>query len=650
MKTKKHLARWLAVMLLLLFGVTEGYAQTQSLTQTVCIGQADYWVDPSPIPGATYTWSVSGGGSIVNGQGTTNIIIDWTVVGGPYFVTVFTTANGCPGPATDPVEVTVVEQPVGPTLLAMTPPSPVCDGTNVSATFNPGSGGVGCSDVFQYSFDGSGTWLPYTPGDLLNTTGHILVEIQGQRSGCTPDLGCSGTPWVTLATWTVNPILPVSVTIAASADPVCAGTSVTYTATVVNGGTTPTYEWRVNGGAVVSTTDSYTYAPAAGDVITCEVVSSEACADGPATGTFNPVVNPILPVSVTIAASADPVCAGTSVTYTATVVNGGTTPTYEWRVNGGAVVSTTDSYTYAPAAGDVITCEVLSSEVCADGPATGTFNPVVNPILPVSVTIVASADPVCAGTSVTYTATVVNGGTTPTYEWRVNGGAVVSTTDSYTYAPAAGDVITCEVVSSEACADGPATGTFNPVVNPILPVSVTIAASADPVCAGTSVTYTATVVNGGTTPTYEWRVNGGVVVSTTDSYTYAPAAGDVITCEVVSSEVCADGPATGTFNPVVNPILPVSVTIAASADPVCAGTSVTYTATVVNGGTTPTYEWRVNGGAVVSTTDSYTYAPVAGDVITCEVVSSEVCADGPATGTFNPVVNPIPTTSPIWHN
>jgi hypothetical protein len=552
--------RWLMI-LVLLTGPFSVWAQTsQTLTQTVCIGSQPYLVDSHV--GSTYAWSVSGGGIITSGQGTNSIVIDWTIPGGPYTVQVIETASACPA-APVSVAVTVVPQPVGPSLDAILPNlAAVCDGTNVSATFIAGSGGVGCSDAFQYRFDGVGGWLVYTPGDPLNTTGHTLVEIQGQRSGCTTGAGCTGTAWVTLASWVVNPNLPLSAAITASADPVCSGLSVTYTALPTNGGATPTYEWHVNGGASVGTTDNYTYTPAAGDVITCIVNSSEICvSNDPATATFNPVVNPVLPVSVVISASNDPVCTGTSVTYTANATNGGITPTYEWHVNAGPIAGTNSTYVYTPVTGDVITCIVNSSETCvSNNPATGTFNPVVNSALPVSVAIVASIDPVCAGSTVTYTATPTNGGTTPTYEWHVNGGPVVGTNSTYTYIPLAADVVTCIVTSNETCAsNNPATGTFNPVVNPILPVSVVIAASVDPVCEGTSVTYIATPTNGGITPTYEWHVNGGPVLDITNTYSYVPAVGDVITCIVGSSETCvSNNPATGTFNQIVNPIPPTS--------------------------------------------------------------------------------------------
>jgi hypothetical protein len=134
-------------------------------------------------------------------------------------------------------------------------------------------------------------------------------------------------------------------------------------------------------------------------------------------------------------------------------------------------------------------------------------------------------------------------------------------------------------------------------VNPNLPVSVSIAASGNPVCAGTSVTFTATPTNGGAVPSYQWQVNGVNAGANSATYTYTPLTGDQIICVLTSDAICPTGsPATSnTITMTVNPNLPVSVSIAASGNPVCAGTSVTFTATPTNGGLTPSYQWQVNG-------------------------------------------------------
>jgi len=100
---------------------------------------------------------------------------------------------------------------------------------------------------------------------------------------------------------------------------------------------------------------------------------------------------------------------------------------------------------------------------------------------------------------------------------------------------------------------------------------------------------------------------------------------------------------------IVNPVLPVSVSIAASANPVCEGIPVTFTATPTNGGSSPAYQWRVNGINVGANNPVYTYTPVNGDVITCILTSNVDCPTGnPATSnaiimTVNP--RPVPTLS-----
>ncbi|MFA5647232.1 MAG: gliding motility-associated C-terminal domain-containing protein [Bacteroidales bacterium] len=97
----------------------------------------------------------------------------------------------------------------------------------------------------------------------------------------------------------------------------------------------------------------------------------------------------------------------------------------------------------------------------------------------------------------------------------------------------------------------------------------------------------------------------------------------------------------------VNPILPVSVTIAADpGEEICEGTSVTFTATPVNEGVAPTYQWILNGGNVGDDQPTYTTDALAnGDVVAVILTSSETCTLGsPATSNeITVVVNEIPT-------
>lgn len=70
-------------------------------------------------------------------------------------------------------------------------------------------------------------------------------------------------------------------------------------------------------------------------------------------------------------------------------------------------------------------------------------------------------------------------------------------------------------MTSNATCPVPATATSNKVymtVNPTVTPTISITGSPNPICAGTSVTFTATITNGGVNPVYQWKknnLNGG---------------------------------------------------------------------------------------------------------------------------------------------
>ncbi|SHJ21314.1 HYR domain-containing protein [Tangfeifania diversioriginum] len=155
--------------------------------------------------------------------------------------------TGCTESTPNRVSWIVIAQPEGPTLASKTPGDDgVCVGQSVSATFNSGSGGVGCSDEFQYSFDGI-NWATYSGGNI-NTTGHEgnTLIIQGRRTNCAVNTECTGTNWATIAEWEIYP-LPIP-TITGNFLP-CQTTTVTYT---TESGMS-SYDWSVSaGGSVIS--------------------------------------------------------------------------------------------------------------------------------------------------------------------------------------------------------------------------------------------------------------------------------------------------------------------------------------------------------------------------------------------------------------
>jgi len=314
--------------------------------------------------------------------------------------------------------------------------------------------------------------------------------------------------------------------------------------------------------------------------VTPHYTSGSITCDGP-TKNFTITVNPTGQVNQP---GNQAICHNSSTTNIIfTTQNTGGTTTYTWtnnqpgiglaasgtgNINAFTVINTGTAPIVATI---VVTPHFTNGSITCDGP-TKNFTITANPLKPVSITIQASETTVCALTNVTYTSNVINGGTAPQYQWKVNGMGVTGATNSnYTYAPLNNDVITCVVTSNATCATGnPAlSNSITMTVIPLTPVSVTITANYNPVGTGVPVTFTAVAQNGGSSPTYQWKVNGNIVGTGATSYTYNPANNDNVTCTLTSSLTgCLSG------NPVVSNII---VMLVAAQGGACPGTeTITY--------------------------------------------------------------------------
>ena len=121
MKKLNKLLKITSIFILLLLS-NQLIAQTNtSPTQTVCAGSLaePYLINP-PTTGSTYQWTLSGGGTLINGSTSDNITVDWGVSPGVYIITVIETdANGCLGlPIT--VDVTVQALPTATIATSQT--------------------------------------------------------------------------------------------------------------------------------------------------------------------------------------------------------------------------------------------------------------------------------------------------------------------------------------------------------------------------------------------------------------------------------------------------------------------------------------------------------------------------------------------------
>lgn len=437
--------------------------------------------------------------------------------------------------------------------------------TPISVTFTDNT--VGFTSSWNWDIDNNGTtdYTIQSPTHSYLTAGTYTIRLIASNANGSDTM---------IKTITIGYVVPsVSTAITFGSDSICAGGNVViFTATPTNGGTAPLYQWYKNAVAIPAATNA-TFSSATlanNDIITCKITSDETC-PSPTTATSTGITMTVFPVvipSVTIAISSGSgtICAGTSVTFSATGVNGGSSPIYQWQVNGISVGTNSTTYTSSTwTNNDLVTCIITSNANCAS-PLTSTSNIIsmaVNLILSptVSIIITSGSNPTCAGTPITFYAFVTTGGTSPTYQWKKNGVNTV-TTISYTPAlPANGDVITCSITSNASCL-GTNAATSSPVTVSIISlpspsVSIAVTSGTNPSCTGDMVTFTSTPTNAGTSPVYQWLLNGNLVAGA-QSQTFTPLSlsdGNVISCMVTSDVAC---PETTTSTGITATVYPIS--------------------------------------------------------------------------------------------
>ena len=202
----------------------------------------------------------------------------------------------------------------------------------------------------------------------------------------------------------------------------------------------------------------------------------------------------------------------------------------------------------------------------------------------------------CAGTAVIFTATTVNGGVSPSFVWKKNL-SVVGSGSVYTNAsPVNGDTIDCQLTSSATCVT---TNIANAtqlalVVNANVTPAVSVMANPGLTnCAGTTVIFSASPVNGGASPSYVWKTNSLVVAGATGGlYTNAsPVNGDTIDCQLTSSATCVTtNIANATQLTLVVNVAPVGGTATAVPSTVCSNASAVVSLT----GSTGTIQWQAS--------------------------------------------------------
>jgi hypothetical protein len=549
--------------------------------------------------GVSYSWTGPNGFSSTQQNPSRNAVT--AADGGSYSVTV-TDANGCKAMAT--TDVTITPTVIPSVVISATPGNNICKGTAVTFTADPTNGGTAPSYQWQVNGVNVGTNSATFTSSTLNNTDKVTVIMTSSATCPLPATATSNQIGMT-----VNDLVVPSVGISSTATSICPGTSITFTASPINGGSAPTYQWQVNG--VNAGTNSATFTTSAlnnGDAITVTMTSNAACAS-PASVTSAPItitVNPAPQPAVSVSASATTICAGTSVAFTATPANGGTTPIYQWKVNGTNAGTNTSTFTTSGLNNnDVVTVVMTSNAACAS-PATATSTPItitVNPTVVPSVSITPSATTICPSTAVTFTANPTNGGAAPSYQWQVNGVSVGA--NSATFSSSSlnnGDVVKVILTSNATCVS-PATAnaSLTMTVNPGTPSTPGVITGAAEQCVNkTGLTYSISPVANATGYTWTvpagWSITSGQGTTSVTVSTSGTAVSGNVT--VTASNSCGTSSAQ-TFAVNVNTAVPATPSMPSGPQSICpVATGLVYTVPAVPNATS--YIWNLPAGWTIT--------------------------------------------------
>ena len=231
----------------------------------------------------------------------------------------------------------------------------------------------------------------------------------------------------------------------------------------------------------------------------------------------------------------------------------------------------------------------------------------------------ASTTSVCGSNPITFTATPTNGGSAPTYQWKLNGTNVGTGGTTYTLnSPVVGDSINVIMTSNASpclvntTSNGNGIKLNNSTVTPTVSIASSIGTT---VCSGSSVTFTATSNNGGSSPSYQWYKNS--VVVGTNSATYVTSSllhGDSIKVILTSNASCAST-TTAQSNALVMTVNNIpTIGTQPTVQRVVSGNQATFSIVATNA---TAYQWQVStGGAFANISNGLVYNGVTTTTLT----------------------------------
>ena len=432
----------------------------------------------------------------------------------------------------------------------------------------------------------------------------------------------------------------------------CQNQTATFTAQVSPTNTKLTYKWYQNGSLISGATSS-SYATTASSVAHLQGISLTATAtDGTqetASGTslsFTIIATTTPSTSITVSPGTT-VCGGANVGFSATTVNGGGSPGYQWQLNGASVAGATGT-TWSTTTlnnADQVRFLLNSSVECP----TGGVSQVASNVETMTVNPPSQLDVVIAGTTVlcqgnappTYTAHVMDPAGNLTYTWLQNGIIDASTTTTMAtnpFTPAAvnnGDQLVCRVTTDASCYSNPGTATASLTVNQRTHFEAYVTAGPYTFCPGQTIAFSASTDEPATQ--YAWFVNGvQQTVGTANTFSVTSVSVpqlSSVTVQATTAATCVDSYTTTESaanlpwvqQPYAVPAVSVSAGNVVPGNP----PQVTFTATPVNGGASPSYGWTLNGAGVSGVSGTAYTAPLSAgqmnQVVCTMTASRDVC-------------------------
>ncbi len=155
-------------------------------------------------------------------------------------------------------------------------------------------------------------------------------------------------------------------------------------------------------------------------------------------------------------------------------------------------------------------------------------------------------------------------------------------------------------------------------------------ASSTTVCQGASSTFTDLSTNTPTSWAWTFSPNtvtyiGGTSASSQNPQVQFNGAGTYQVSLSSTNAIGTDAEVKAGFITVTNALTP-TVSASTTTTSICAGSTVNFTSSNSNGGTNPSYQWKVNGTNVGSNLPTYSSSTLSNnDIVTLEMTSSESC-------------------------